>query len=89
MHRDFKSEKAGGKFDFAHILCRVWAPAIAHGRQSSNAGNDLAQEFDPFARKIGLLDGKSGSVARPAEQDWQRDRSRAALRYRLRFPPRQ
>jgi len=36
---------------------------IGHDRQPTNIGNDLAQKFEPFARKFGLHDRQASDVA--------------------------
>jgi hypothetical protein len=49
--------------NLGHLPCCPWIADIRHDRQSAEAGNDFAQEFDSLAGEVGRLPRESGDVA--------------------------
>ena len=65
---DFEAERAGRGLDLAHLQHGCGIADIGHDRQPAEAGDNLAQEFEPLAGKIGRLDRQSGDVAARSRQ---------------------
>ena len=65
---DLEAERAGRCLNLAHLQHGVGIADIGHDRQPAKTGDNLAQEFEPLAGKIGLLDRQAGDVAARSRQ---------------------
>ncbi len=65
---DLKAERAGCCLNLAHLQHGDGTADIGQNRQSAKTGNNLAQNFEPLAGKIGLLDRQAGDVAARSRQ---------------------
>src|SRR5262249_51582300 len=62
------SKLARSRLDLPNFQNGNGIPSIGHDRQPMEAGNNLAQEFEPLVSKIDLLKRQSGDVAaRPSQ----------------------
>src|SRR6516225_3873707 len=61
---------AGRGLSFAHFQHRGGIAGIGHDRQMAQTGDNLAQEFEPLAGKIGGLGRQAGDVAARSRQAW-------------------
>src|SRR5262245_11260374 len=61
--RDFDAERASGGLNLTHLQHGLWKANIKYDCQPAETRNDLTQEFEPLAGKIGLLDRYSSDVA--------------------------
>ena len=66
--RDFEAERAGRCLNLAHLQHGGGIANIGHDRQSAKTGDNLAQEFESLASKIGELDRQAGDVAARSRQ---------------------
>jgi hypothetical protein len=58
-----RTERAGRCLDLAHIQHNGGTTDIGQDRQTAETGDNLAQKFESFGRKIGLLHRQTGDVA--------------------------
>ena len=65
---DIEAKRAGRCLNLAHLQHGVGIADIGHDRQPAETGDNLAQEFEPLASKIGLLDRQAGDVAARSRQ---------------------
>jgi hypothetical protein len=61
--RDFEAERACRGLNLAHLQHGLGIASIKHDCQPAQPGNNLAQEFDSLAGKIGPLDRESCDIA--------------------------
>ena len=57
------AERVGRGLDLVQLPHGRWIVGIGHDRQSAEAGDDLAQEFEALARKFGRRERQAGDVA--------------------------
>src|SRR6516165_1525467 len=67
---NIEANRAGRGLSFAHFQHRGGIAGIGHDRQMAQTGDNLAQEFEPFAGKIGGLGRQAGDVAARSRQAW-------------------
>jgi hypothetical protein len=60
---DLEAERLCCGLSLAHVQHGTGIADIAHDRQPAETGNNLTQEFEAFASKIGLLIRQAGDVA--------------------------
>ena len=65
---NFEAELGSGGLDFAHVQRGDEIMAVSEHRHSAEARNHLAQDFEPFAGKVGLLVRQAGKVAARSRQ---------------------
>ena len=65
---DVEAERAGRCLNLAHLQHGDGIADIGHDRQTAQTGDNLAQEFEPLAGKIGRLDRQAGDVAARSRQ---------------------
>ena len=65
---DFEAERAGRCLNLAHLQHGAGIADIGHDRQPAETGDNLAQEFESLASKIGLLERQAGDVAARSRQ---------------------
>jgi hypothetical protein len=65
---DFEAELGSGGLDFADVQGGQGIEAVSQHRQPAETGNDLPQNFEPFADKIGLLGRQAGDIAARSRQ---------------------
>src|SRR6516165_9593826 len=67
---NIEANRAGRGLSFAHFQHRGGIVGIGHDRQMAQTGDNLAQEFEPLAGKIGGLGRQAGDVAARSRQAW-------------------
>src|SRR5215831_13874294 len=67
---NIEANRAGCGLSFAHFQHRGGIAGIGHDRQMAQTGDNLAQEFEPLAGKIGGLGRQAGDVAARSRQAW-------------------
>src|SRR5215813_14171073 len=67
---NIEANRAGRGLSFAHFQHRGGIAGIGHDRQMAQTGDNLAQEFEPLAGKIGGLGRQAGDVAARSRQAW-------------------
>src|SRR5215831_8280331 len=67
---NIEANRAGCGLSFAHFQHRGGIAGIGHDRQMAQTGDNLAQEFEPLAGKIGGLGRQTGDVAARSRQAW-------------------
>ena len=65
---DFEAERAGRCLNLAHLQHGGGIADIGHDRQPAETGDNLAQEFESLAGKIGRLHRQAGDVAARSRQ---------------------
>ena len=65
---DLEAERAGRCLSLAHLQHGAGIADIGHDRQPAETGDNLAQEFESLAGKIGRLDRQAGDVAARSRQ---------------------
>jgi hypothetical protein len=63
-----EAERTGECLNLTHLQHDRWQAAIAHDRQPAETGDDLAQDFEPLACKVGRLVRQAGNVAARSRQ---------------------
>ena len=58
-----EAERVGRRLNLAHLLYDDGITDIAQESQAAEAGDHLAQEFEPFAAKIGCQDRQASNIA--------------------------
>ena len=66
--RDFDAERASRGLNLAHLQHGLGIANIDHDCQPAEPGDNLTQEFEPLAGKIGRLDRQSSDVAARSRQ---------------------
>src|SRR5215467_7050901 len=67
---NIEANRAGRGLSFAHFQHRGGIAGIGHDRQMAQTGDNLAQEFEPLAGKIGGLGRQAGDVVARSRQAW-------------------
>src|SRR5262245_44886752 len=67
---NIEAKRAGCGLSFAHFQHRGGIAGIGHDRQMAQTGDNLSQEFEPLAGKIGALGRQAGDVAGWSRQAW-------------------
>ena len=65
---DLEAERAGRRLNLAHLQHGGGIADIGHDRQPAQTGDNLAQEFEPLAGRIGCLVRQAGDVAARSRQ---------------------
>ena len=60
---DLKADRAGRRLNVVHLQHAGGITDVGQDRQPAETGDNLAQEFDSLASKIGLLVGEAGNIA--------------------------